>query len=415
MAIIKSTLVILCTLLLLGCGQEQKQPQGLTEVSTLTLKSQSVQLTQTLYGRTKASLISEVRPQVGGIIEQRLFTEGRFVTQGQVLYKINDASYQAAYAQAQAALASAQATLATAKNKYDRYQVLIKSMGVSKQDFDDVTATYEESRASVTKAQATLDSARIDLSRTEIKAPIAGYIGISSVTVGALVTTSQSEALATIRSLDPIFVDITQSSTQLLRLRQLLTQQNYKTGSTDVALILEDNTPYQQLGQLQLQEVAVDESTGSVTLRATFANPERVLLPGMFVQAIINYAVNDNAILIPQRAVLRNAKGQPTVFVINDNKVSQRVISTDKAVGEYWLVTSGITENEQVIVEGINKVSIGETVKVIPFSRAPSQSENQHVKIPPETPPARIAEPGTAHTSQTVAPLITPSDKATPL
>lgn len=371
---------LVCLFLLSGCDEQVAAPAPKTEVSIITVVAKPITLKQTLTGRTKASLVSEVRPQVDGIIVEQLFKEGSKVEKGQLLYQIDPVSYQAVFNEAKANLENIQASLITAKNKYMRYQLLLEKQGVSKQDFDDVTATYKESLASVSKAEAALETARINLDRTKIKAQITGYIGISNVTVGALVTSSQSDALATIRNLDPIYVDVAQSSNQLLKLRKLLSQKNIQAGNAQVELKLEDDTTYEHLGQLQLQEVAVDESTGSVTLRAEFSNPDNILLPGMFVRTIVNDAVNEQAIMIPQRCVSRNSKGEPTVLVVNENnRVELKTITVGQDIGDEWYVTSGVNVGDHIIVEGINRVTTDEEVITVNYTPNTSAMNTAHI------------------------------------
>ena len=364
---LKSLLVAL-PLLWFGCSQESQtvKPVMQAEVGIYTLSSQSVTLTRELPGRTKATVISEIRPQVGGIIQARFFEEGSIVKKDAVLYQIDPASYQAAFDEAKAALKNAEATLESSRLKSERYADLVKLEGVSKQDAEDVKATYLQAVASVDEKNAALQSARINLEYTKIKAPISGRIGTSSVSVGALVSASQTTALATIRTLDPIYVDLTQSSTQLLKLRTLLAQQGIKKGSTQLALNLEDGSRYPYKGTLQFQEIAVDESTGSVTLRATFPNPDGILLPGMYVRALMNEAVNEKALLVPQQGVQRDPKGNATAFIVtNENKVETRTVKTERAMGDMWLVSSGLSVGDKVIVEGSSKVREGSSVKAV--------------------------------------------------
>jgi membrane fusion protein (multidrug efflux system) len=336
------------------------------EVGTYTLSAQNVTLTRELPGRTKATLSSEIRPQVGGIIQARFFEEGAFVKKDVLLYQIDPSSYQAAFEEAKATLQNAEALVESTRLKSERYTDLVKIDGVSKQDMEDAKASYLQAVASVEAKKAALQTARINLEYTKIKAPISGRIGTSSVTVGALVTANQTTALATIRTLDPIYVDLTQSSTQLLKLRALLEQQGIKQGSTKLALKLEDGSMYKQNGTLQFQEIAVDESTGSVTLRATFPNPDGVLLPGMYVRTLVDEAVNSAAILVPQQAIQRDPKGNATALIVTaDNKVEKRVVVTERAIGDTWLVNSGLNAGERVIVEGVNKVRVGDVVRVV--------------------------------------------------
>ncbi|MGP1068927.1 efflux RND transporter periplasmic adaptor subunit [Serratia sp. CY56907] len=368
----KTLLVLGLSLLLAACdGQNAGAPAGAgaeQEVGVVTLRGQSVPLSSELTGRINATMTSDVRPQVDGIIKQRLFTEGAEVKAGQVLYQIDPASYQASYDQASAQLKNAQATVQSTRLKSQRYAALVKENGVSQQDADDAKAAYLAAVASVAQYQAALETARINLAYTQVRAPIAGRIGISSVTPGALVTASQSDALATIRALDPIYVDLTQSSAQLLKLRRQ--QAALQRGAvTPVAIKLEDGTPYAHAGKLELTEVAVDEATGSVTLRAVFPNPEHELLPGMYVHATVANGVDPKAILAPQQGITRNAKGEATALVVDEqNKVAQRTVSAERVVGSNWLIGSGLNEGDRLIVEGTSKVTIGAAVKPVEVS-----------------------------------------------
>lgn len=355
-------------LLWLGCSGQSKPVKSAmpVEVGTYTLSAQNVTLTRELPGRTKATLSSEIRPQVGGIIQARLFEEGAVVKKDAVLYQIDPSAYQAAFDEANAALKNAEATLESARLKSERYADLVKIDGVSKQDMEDAKAAYLQAIASIDGKKAALQTSRINLEYTKIKAPISGRIGTSSDTVGALVTAGQTTALATIRVLDPIFVDLAQSSTQLLKLRALLAQKGVTHGSTKLSLKLEDGTVYQHSGNLQFQEIAVDESTGSVTLRATFPNPDGVLLPGMYVRAIIDEAIDANAVLVPQQGVQRDPKGNATALIVTaENKVEKRVLTTDRVIGDTWLVNSGLNAGDRVIVEGSGKVRAGDSVRVV--------------------------------------------------
>lgn len=361
-------LLVALPLLWLGCAQENKPVKSVStvEVGTYTLSAQNVTLTRELPGRTKAMLSSEIRPQVSGIIQARFFEEGGLVKKDALLYQIDASSYQAAFDEAKATLQNAEALLESTRLKKERYADLVKIDGVSKQDMEDTKATYLQAVASVEAKKAALQSARINLEYTKIKAPISGRIGTSSVSVGALVTANQTTALATIRTLDPIYVDLTQSSTQLLKLRSLLTQQGVQQGGTKLSLKLEDGSTYNHSGTLQFQEIAVDESTGSVTLRATFPNPKGELLPGMYVRALLDEAVNSAAILVPQQAVQRDPKGNATALIVNaENKVEKRVLKTDRVIGDTWLIDSGVSVGEHVIVEGSNKVRPDNTVRAV--------------------------------------------------
>lgn len=369
---ILKALLMLLPLLWLGCSKDEMQsrPKPQTEVGVYALSAQSVILSRELSGRTKATLSSEIRPQVGGIIQARLFEEGSLVKKDTVLYQIDSSSYQAIYDEAKATLKNAEAMLESSRLKSERYADLVKLDGVSKQDVEDTKAAYLQAVASVEEKTAALQSARINLEYTKIKAPISGRIGTSSVSVGALVSASQTTALATIRTLDPIYVDLTQSSTQLLKLRALLTQQGLKKGGTTLALKLEDGSQYAHSGILQFQEVAVDESTGSVTLRATFPNPDGILLPGMYVRALLDEAINEGALLVPQQGVQRDPKGNATAFIVtNENKIETRIITTERAIGDMWLIRSGLKAGDLVVVEGTNKVRTGDSVKVVDVTK----------------------------------------------
>ena len=354
--------ILLATTLIVLSGCEDKAPantQAQTiEVGVITLQEQAIALQQELSGRVKAKLVSQVRPQIGGIIKEQLFKEGSFVKQGEVLYLIDSATYQATLNQAKASLQSAKVDVLNAKTKSQRYEELLKFDGTSKQEADDAKAVYLQAEALVQEKEANLESAKIDFERTKIKAPISGYISISNVTQGALVSANQTDALATIRDTSSVYVDLSQSNTQLLALRKLLSQENIQKGSTDVTLILSDESTYEHKGQLQLQEIAVDESTGSVTLRAQFSNTEGILLPGMFVRATIQGAIDTKAFLLPQQAVSRDSKANPIITIVkDDNTTIKQMITTQRAIGNKWLVTSGINNNDKIIIEGLNKIN----------------------------------------------------------
>ncbi|WP_229722499.1 efflux RND transporter periplasmic adaptor subunit [Xylophilus rhododendri] len=331
-----------------------------------TLKAQPVALTTELSGRTSASLTSDVRPQVNGIVKARRFEEGALVRAGQVLYQIDPASYQAAADQAQASLVNAQAAVSAARLKDERYADLLKIEGVAKQDADDAHAAYQQALAAVAIQKAAAAAARINLDYTQVRAPISGRIGKSSVTPGALVTASQTTALATIRALDPIYVDLTQSSAALLRLRRLLSADGIQAGSAEVQLKLEDGSAYARKGRLKFTEVAVDEATGSVTLRAEFPNPDGTLLPGMYVRAVLAEAVDPQAILAPQAGISRDPKGQATALVVGgDNKVRSASVTTQRSIGDQWLVSDGLVAGDRLIVQGSQKAKAGDTVKPV--------------------------------------------------
>ena len=350
-----------------GCTEktEKKAPtKKPAEVGTYTINQQEIILQQELPGRTVIALSSEIRPQIGGIIESQLFTEGSSVKKDEVLYKVNASSYEATYNQAKAAYSNALANVKAAKLKDERYKELLKIDGVSKQEYEDANVAYLQVLANVEEKKAAMQSAKINLEYTQIKSPISGHIGISSVSKGALVTANQTTALATVRSLDPIYVDFTQSSVEMLKLKKLLQQKDIKAANTTVSLKLEDDSTYENLGELKLQELAVDEMTGSVTLRAEFPNAQNTLLPGMYVKIIINEAVSTKAILVPQQGVSFDEKGNATAMIVNkNNEVERRVIKIDRTIKDYWLIKEGLIVGEHLIVEGLNKVKTGDKIE----------------------------------------------------
>ncbi len=367
----------LCLLVitLSGCGKSDHSdasaglPTDIQEVGVVTLTAQPVSITEELPGRTTAFRISDVRPQVNGIIMKRMFTEGSEVTEGQQLYQIDPASYQAAYDSAKANLAKAEATLTVDRLTEQRQKKLVDTHVIAPQDYDTAYAAMKEAEADVALNKASVETAQINQTYTKVLSPISGRIGRSSVTEGALVTNGQPSALATVQQLNPIYVDLTQSSSQLLRLQRELNNGQLKSvrdQNAEVRLILEDGTEYPQKGTLQFSEVSVDQGTGSVTLRAVFPNPRQVLLPGMFVRAQVEEGVNQQAILVPQRAVTRNQQGQPTALVVGtNNKVELRTLHTERTIGENWLVTSGLSAGDKVIVDGLQKIAPGAEVKTV--------------------------------------------------
>jgi len=366
--------VIVAGFLLNGCGKKAQPapPPGPPEVGVVVVKPERVALTTELSGRTSAFLVAEVRPQVNGIILKRVYTEGSDVKAGQLLYRIDPATYQAAYASAKAIQARAEANLIPARLKAGRYKELVAIKAVSQQDYDDAYASLKQAEADVASTQAAVQTAHINLTYTRVTAPISGRIGRSTVTDGALVTASQPTALATIQQLGSIYVDVTQSSSDLLKLKQNLASGVLKKGdSTLVKLLLEDGSAYPLTGTLKFSEVTVDQSTGSVTLRAVFPNPKQALLPGMFVRAVLVEGVNENAILIPQRGVTRNPKGDAVVMTVGaGEKVEPRPIKVVRTVGDSWLVSDGLKTGDRVILEGLQKARPGTPVKAVPFGSA---------------------------------------------
>jgi membrane fusion protein (multidrug efflux system) len=342
----------------------------------VTIVRQAVPLQTELPGRTSPFAISQVRPQINGIIQARLFTEGSTVKAGQVLYRIDPAPYRAAVDQAEAVLANGQANLVTVKLKAERFAALIKTNSASRQDYDDAQAAYGQAVAVVQQDKAALDTARINLGYTEIKAPISGRIGVSAYTQGALVTSGQTDALTTIQTLDPIYVDVTQSTTELLRLERALADGQVQKGgplSAKVRLVLEDGSAYALDGKLQFTDVTVDPASGAVTLRALFPNPKGTLLPGMFVRAQIVEAVDRNGILVPQEGVTRDPKGAASVLLVNAKGVAEpRSIDIGQAVGPNWLVIKGLAPGDKVITEGQQTAKPGMPVHAVPAGSPPS-------------------------------------------
>jgi membrane fusion protein (multidrug efflux system) len=359
---------------LTGCQNSQGNgavPPPVPEVATVTIEPRQIELTTELPGRTSAYLIAEIRPQVNGIIKRRMFREGSDVKAGDLLYQIDPAPFQVAYDSAKASLGKAQANLPSIRLRAERYQELLADKAVSQQDYDDAAAAVEQAKAEIEYWKTAVEAARINLGYTRVTAPISGRIGRSSVTDGALVTAYQPTALATIQQLDPIYVDVTQSSAELLRLRR-----NLETGelTTDeksgkkVRILLEDGTPYPVEGTLQFRDVTVDPTTGSFTLRIVVPNPQDLLLPGMFVRAVVKEGIAEQAILVPQQGVSRNPKGEPIALLVDAaGTVQQRVLTLDRAIGDQWLVASGLAEGERVIVEGMLNVRPGTAVRAVPF------------------------------------------------
>ncbi|ELD3424190.1 efflux RND transporter periplasmic adaptor subunit [Enterobacter hormaechei subsp. xiangfangensis] len=362
---------IVCAALLTGCdGQENPQQHAQApQVSVHIVKSAPLAVTTELPGRTDAYRVAEVRPQVSGIILHRNFTEGSDVKAGESLYQIDPATYQAAYDNAKGELVKAQAAANIAHLTVKRYVPLVGTQYVSKQEYDQSVATAQQADASVVAAKAGVESARINLAYTKVTSPINGRIGKSSVTEGALVTNGQATALATVQQLDPIYVDVTQSSSDFMRLKQQTSLQKGDTSS--VELLMENGQPYPLKGTLQFSDVTVDESTGSITLRALFPNPQHMLLPGMFVRARIDEGTQPDAILVPQQGVTRTPRGDATVLVVNEkNQVESRTVVAPQAIGDRWLITEGLKNGDRVIISGLQKVRPGVTVVAIPDTAA---------------------------------------------
>jgi membrane fusion protein (multidrug efflux system) len=364
----------LCIALLLigaglqGCAQKDAGKIGddVVEVGMVTLSSGPVTTVADLTGRTTPTMIADVRPRVDGVVQSRRFKEGSFVQSGETLYQIDPSMYQAALDQATAQVESAQSNLIAVQAKEARYKKLAATEVISKQDIDDITASALQAKAAVHQGMAQQQAAQINFAYTRIVAPIAGRIGRSSVTAGALVTANQPAALATIQQLDPIYVDITQSSQQLLQLRRALSNGTVLPANAAVLLRFEDGSVYPHMGTVEFAELTVAEDSGTVTLRAKFANPDGLLLPGMFVRVEVPQSVVKDAIVVPQQGIARDVKGNATAFIVGaDNKVVQRTVTVSQAIRDKWLVTSGLKAGDRLIVEGTGKVKAGTTVKPV--------------------------------------------------
>jgi membrane fusion protein, multidrug efflux system len=362
--------VLVVGLLLVGCKDQKAASNAApppARVGVVTIKAQPVPLTTELPGRVNAARIADVRPQVNGVIQKRLFTEGATVQAGQQLYQIDAAPYEAAVANAKAALVRAQASAAQALANYNRYKPLVQTGWVSRQQYESAVAANQQGEADVAAAKAALQTANINLAYTKVYAPISGRTSRSTVTEGALVTANQQQPLVTVTQLDPVFVDATQPSTTLLRLkRELASGQLKRVGENQaqVQLTLEDGSSYEHAGKLQFSEVNVDPSSGSVTLRAEFPNPDGLLLPGMFVRERLEEGVQANGLLVPQQGVTHDARGEATALVVGaENKIELRTLKTDRAIGTDWLVSDGLRDGEKVVVEGLQKVRPGAVVQ----------------------------------------------------
>lgn len=362
-------------LLLMACesGYGQQPVQApVPEVAVVTIEPQQVELTTELPGRTAACLISEIRPQVNGIIQKRHFKEGSDVKAGALLYQIDPAPFQVSYDSAKASLGKAQANLPSIRSRAERYRELLADKAVSHQDYDDAAAAVEQVKAEIEYWKAAVEAARINLGYTRVTAPISGRIGRSSVTDGALVTAYQAATLATIQQLDPIYVDVAQSSAELLRLKRNIEAGRLtsdKEKASKVRILLEDGTSYPLEGALQFRDVTVDPATGSFTLRIVVPNPEVLLLPGMFVRAVVQEGIASQAILVPQQGVTRTPKGDPVALTVDEaGVVQQRMLALNRAIGDKWLVSSGLSSGDRVIVEGMLNIRPGATVKAVPLN-----------------------------------------------
>ncbi|MBI0423895.1 multidrug efflux RND transporter periplasmic adaptor subunit AdeD [Acinetobacter sp. ACIN00229] len=366
----RNALCLLPLLLFLnGCDSDQPVTKNIQQVGIITIKPETIESTYQLAGRTVASEISQVRPQVNGVVVEQLFKEGSQVSKGQPLYKIDSSLYRDSVDEAVGNLALAKATVNSTRLQAERYKELIKVNGVSQQELDNAQSAYQQAKATVTVNEALLKTARTNLRYTQVTAPISGRIGRSSITRGALVTSAQTDPLATIQKLDPMYVDLTQSSDEYMALRKQLTENGIKPNELSVRLQLENGTNYAEQGTFKFSDIAVDEATGSITLRAAFSNPNNALLPGIYVRAELGTGTRPNSILIPQGALFRDTEGNPLVWVVGkDNKAEQRKITLGSAIDNRWLVTSGLKAGDQVIVDGLQGLSAGMTIEPTPMS-----------------------------------------------
>jgi membrane fusion protein (multidrug efflux system) len=347
-------------------------------VTVMTLERREIQVTSVLPGRTAPFRVAEVRPQVGGLLRERMFAEGEAVTAGQSLFQIDPAPFAAAVRRAEAALTRIEATERVALSTVNRLRTLARAQAVSEQNLENAEAAFRQAQADILSSRAALETARIDLGYTRVASPIAGRTGRASVTPGALVTANQSTALVTVAQLDPILVDLTQPSAVLLQQRRDVASGALRRPSADRAaarLLLEDGSEYAHPGEVQFSEVIVDQGTGSVTVRAVFPNPDQLLLPGMFVRARVEEGVTDRAILVPQRAVLRTPRGEPMAFVVNaEGVVEQRMLRASRSVGNDWLVTEGLAAGDRVVIEGLQRIRAGARVQASERALAPAAS-----------------------------------------
>ena len=367
-------------LVLTACSDSQSAVVAKTpEVGVVTLSARPLTLESELAGRTSAFMVAQIRPQVGGLLQKRTFTEGAQVRAGELLYQIDPASYQAAYASAQASVARSAATVDAARLKAKRQSDLLAIEAISKQDHEDAQVALQQAQADLAAAQAALDTARINLEHTRITSPISGRVETSTVTAGALLTANQETALTTVQQLDPIYVDIPQSSAEVLQLRKDLASGRLTGGNattTRIQLILEDGSVYAHEGRLQFSGVTVNTTTGAVTLRALLPNPEHLLLPGMYVRARLEKGSDPQALLVPQPAIARNNAGQATALVVTaDNKIEQRSVTVAEVVGQNWRVIDGLAAGERVVVEGSAKVRTGQSVHAVDVKMAASAAK----------------------------------------
>ena len=364
--------ILLSSIIITGCNDNNKRSNIKTpplNVSYVEVVQKNIPIEQEFSGRVVSYMTSEIRPQISGIIKKRLFTEGQMVKEGDILYEIEPETYQAAYNQALANLSQLKAALNVASLKSKRYSMLIKNASVSQQDYDDAQSTYQQAKFNVDAAKAALETARINLERTKIKAPISGKIGISSVTPGSLITAEQSTPLSIIRSIDKVYVDFTQTSIDLLKLKKKRLKDNENISDTEVSLMLEDGTEYPLKGKLSTTEVAVNEGTGSVIMRSVFENPDHLLLPGAFARVKLSQ-YEQKAVLVPQQAIMRSEEGRSQAYVIDGNKVKLVQLSAKENLGDNWVVTEGLKNNDKVVIEGVSKLKDGQEVSPVEYKKS---------------------------------------------
>lgn len=373
-------IVLVLSLSLIGCDKPQSSapPKAPTPVGVFIVKQEKVSVSVELPGRTSPYKVAEVRPQINGIVQQRLFREGADVKAGELLYQIDPALYKAAYDSALANLSKAQANQVTVKLKSERYRELIKINAVSKQDVDDADSAFKQAEADVAANKAIADTARINLGYTRITSPISGRIGISTVTPGALLTANQTIPLTTVQQLDPIYVDVIQPTAELIRMKHALESGLLKRAGPDAAkvkLLLDDNQKYEIEGTLQFSDVTVDQGTATVTLRAVFPNPKHDLLPGMFVRALLEEGVNEQGIVVPQQGVTHDPRGNATALVLGaDGKVELHILELGDAIADKWVVKSGLKEGDQLIIDGLQKIKPGSVAQAVSIDAASAVS-----------------------------------------
>jgi membrane fusion protein (multidrug efflux system) len=401
-SVLRSIGVALLTLLCVaGCEKkEAAKPAAPVEVGVVKLSARPLRFTTDLTGRTSAYLTSQVRARVDGIVQKRAFQEGSDVKSGQILFRIDPAPYEASLASAKATLMKARANLVSTQAQAERYRILVEGNAVSKQDYDNAVATAGQAAADVASGAASVDTASINLGYTEVRAPITGRIGTAQVTEGAYVQASAATLLATVQQIDPIYVDLNQTSVEGLRLRREAASGRIKLDGPDrtkVSLVLEDGSHYAQTGILQFTDITVDQGTGTVTVRALFPNPDHVLLPGMFVRAQIDEGVTENALIVPQVAVTHDPKGQATALVVDDaNKVVSKTLVTGRTIGADWEVVSGLAPGDRVIVEGLQKIQVGQEVKPVDAAVPEGRSVSAGIVTGPAAAAAKSGAPPAA-------------------